>query len=117
IENEKHHFFNWDHEEDEQLTADKIGVYASAMAGFSTQAMIDVFDRLAETKGHAGGAWSTGNELRLREYIRNASTVQAGCKDVQHVNAAAQESFEQWRSAVIAYTGLGHKEALHGVVS
>src|SRR5437868_5315394 len=117
IENEKHHYFDWGHEEDEQLTADKIGIYATAMAGFSTQAMIDFFDRLAELKGHAGGAWSTGNELRVRELIRNAAKVPAGCKDVQHINPAQQQEFEQWRSAVVAYTGLGHKESLHGVVS
>jgi len=117
IENEKHHYFDWGHEEDEQLTADKIGIYASAMAGFSTQAMIDFFDRLAELKGHTGSGWSSGNELRLRELIRNATKVPAGCKDTQHVNISDEQTFEQWRSAVVAYTGLGHKEALHGVVS
>jgi WD40 repeat protein len=117
IENEKHHYFNWDHEEDEQRSADKIGIYATGMAGYSTQAMIDFFDRLAETKGHAGGSWSTGTELRLRDLIRNAAKIPDACKDAQHVNPSQQQEFEEWRAAVIAYTGLGHKEALHGVVS
>jgi len=107
IENEKHHYINWDHVEDEQLTADKIGIYATAMAGFSTQAMIDFFDRLAELKGHSGSAWSTGNELRVRELIRNAAKVPVGCRDIQHINPAQQAEFEKWRSAVVAYTEIG----------
>jgi predicted Zn-dependent protease len=45
-------------EEPHQYQADEVALYALARAGFSTQAFVDFFDRLAQTHGKTGGFFS-----------------------------------------------------------
>ena len=45
-------------EEREQTQADTIALYLVSRAGYSPQALVNFFDRMAGTKGTTGGFWS-----------------------------------------------------------
>jgi WD40 repeat protein len=104
-----------------QLTADQAGLFAVVSAGYDPAAMARFWDRITETKGRKGN-WFTDlfgttrpEERRLREMIKVAEAVPTSCR--QSIAASQVEDFRQWQSLVIAYNGLGRKEALHGVIS
>ena len=115
----KEHFGN-SSEDEHQLEADRMGVYALARAGYNPLVISEFFDRFAETKGKTGSWFSdlfgsaSPNSLRLREMVREVSSLPAGClKPARKISSA---DFQRWQSTVIAYRGIGHKESLHGVV-
>lgn len=47
-----------DHEDDQQLEADKIGFYAMVAAGYDPNAVFTLFDRLTESEGKTGSWFS-----------------------------------------------------------
>src|SRR6266436_206058 len=104
-----------------QLTADQAGLFAVVSAGYDPGAMARFWNRITETKGRKGNWFSDlfgttrPEERRLREMIKVADAVPAGCR--QTGVASETETFKQWQAQVIAYNGLGRKEALHGVIS
>ena len=104
-----------------QLTADQAGLFAVVSAGYDPAAMARFWDRINETKGKTGSWFSDlfgttrPEQKRLREMIKVADAVPSGCRQPGAANQS--EDFKQWRSQVIAYNGLGRKEALHGVLS
>ncbi len=104
-----------------QLTADQAGLFAVVSAGYDPAAMARFWDRINETKGKTG-SWLSDlfgttrpEQKRLREMIKVADAVPSGCRQPGAANQS--ENFKQWQSQVIAYNGLGRKEALHGVLS
>jgi hypothetical protein len=108
-------------EQQEQLVADQIGLQLIANAGYSPQTFADFFDRLTQTKGKTGN-WLTDlfggtkpESRRLREVVKASTTLAAPC--TAHGKAAASGDFGEWRSAVLNYSGLGHKEQIHGVLA
>ena len=109
------------HEEKEQLVADQIGLYAMVRAGYDPQAFATFWDRFAETKGKTGGWFSdlfgtTKPEARrLREILKNLAALPAEC--IVARGTASVEEFQKWQAAVVNYSGLGRKEALHAVLS
>jgi WD40 repeat protein len=109
-------------EENEQTGADQVAVYAVARAGYSPQAVIDFWDRFAETKGKQG-SWLTDvfrttrpESKRLRDFVKDLSSLPAGCIRPAD-NAAASGDFARWQAAVRNYNGFGKKESLHRVAS
>jgi hypothetical protein len=104
-----------------QLTADQIGFYALVAAGYDATAFARFWDRITETKGRTGGFFSDlfgttrPEERRLREMLKAASQLPPECAPKRE--AAADEEFKRWQSAVLTYAGLGRRESLHGVVS
>jgi WD40 repeat protein len=107
-------------EKQEQFIADQVGLQLITKAGYAPQAFPDFFDRLAETKGKTG-SWLSDlfgstrpDARRLREMQKQVAAVTTACKTAATatVNSAA---FKSWQAAVVSYTGLGHKEQLHGV--
>jgi hypothetical protein len=108
-----------DHGDADQLTADLIGLYALARAGYDPAAFSRFFDRIAETKGKTGNFFSnvfgTTNpeQKRLREMIKTAQALPPSCVSTER--PAKPEEFVAWRDAVVAYTGAGTTAALHGV--
>jgi hypothetical protein len=109
------------HEEKGQLVADQVALFAATSAGYDPQAYATLWDRVAETKGKTGGWFSdlfgtTKPEARrLREILKAIATLPAECKASRAMSAPAAE-FQAWQAAVINYTGLARKEALHDVV-
>src|SRR5215213_868052 len=104
-----------------QVTADLIGFYALTAAGYDPAAEARFWDRITETKGRTGGFFSDlfgttrPEEKRLREMLKAAEQLPPEC--VPKREAAADEEFKRWQSSVVAYTGLGRRESLRGVVS
>ncbi len=101
-----------------QLAADQIAMHAMTQAGYSPQAFVDVFDRLAQTEGKKGN-WFTDlfgatrpESRRLRELAKTAAGVPKGCIETSQPT----EEFNEWQAAVIDYAGLGRREALHGIL-
>jgi hypothetical protein len=107
-------------EDKNQLMADQIGLFAAAAAGYDPQGNANLFDRLTENKGNTGSFFSdlfgtTKPEAkRLREMLKDAAAIPPACIEAR--SATAAEEFKRWQSLVINYTGLGRKEALHGVI-
>jgi hypothetical protein len=108
-------------EEKGQHTADQLGLYAMASAGYDPRAFIQFWDRYAETKGKTGGflsdlfGFTKPESRRLRELLTSMSAMPSSCFDARAVGPV--EEFQKWQSSVVAYTGLGHKEALHAVLA
>lgn len=108
-----------DRGERRQINADQVAVYSLGRAGYRPQAIVDFWDRFAETKGKKG-SWlsdffgSTKPESkRLREFVKNLGAIPAGCVDTS--KRGPQEEFPNWQTAVKAYSGFGKKESLHNV--
>jgi hypothetical protein len=108
------------HEGPDQLVADNLGMYLASTAGYNPRALIQFWDRFAETRRKTGGFFSDlfgttrPDEKRLRELERGIASIPGPCGETSA--APAPQEFSAWRSAVLNYTGLGHRESLHGVV-
>jgi hypothetical protein len=109
------------HEGKDQVEADQIGLFALAASGYDPQAHARLFDRFAETKGKTGNFFSdlfgvtSPESKRLREMIKGVEALPPGC--VESRAGAQTVEYSRWQSAVVSYTGLGRKEALHAVAS
>jgi WD40 repeat protein len=73
------------HEDQEQLIADRIGLYAVTRAGYDPGQFATFLDRTLETKGKTGGFWSdlfgatSPESKRLREVLRNSRPLPPNC--------------------------------------
>jgi hypothetical protein len=104
----------------EQVAADLIALYAEIQAGYDAEGYIQFFDRIAGTEGKTGN-WFTNifggtkpEAKRLRVMKKQLEEIPPVCRgDRMEVS---QETFLTWKDKVVAYSGLGHKEELYGVV-
>ncbi|MBS1841351.1 MAG: M48 family metalloprotease [Acidobacteria bacterium] len=108
-------------EKDEQGIADQVGIQLIVRAGYSAKAFGDFFDRLADTKGKTGN-WLSDlvgttkpDAKRLREILKQTPALTAAC--AVPANTSNPIEFQKWQASVVSYSGLGHKEQLHGVFS
>lgn len=105
-------------EQRDQLLADRTAMLMVARAGYSGSAFVEHFDRLAETKGKKG-SWlselfgtTAPDQKRLRELYKQSQATPDACA-APHAN---DNGFKQWQARVIAYSGSGHRESLHGIL-
>jgi WD40 repeat protein len=104
---------------DEQLIADRVGMYAIERAGYDPADFIEFADRSLETKGKTGGFWSdffgatSFGSKRLRELIKNSTPMPVSCIDSRIPDAA---HFAQWQQDVIASKRITAKADLPGLV-
>jgi WD40 repeat protein len=110
-----------DHQEDQQLEADRAGLYAMMAAGYDPQAFSSFWDRFVEAKGKTGSWFSDlfgttkPEQKRLREIIRAAAGVPAEC--VAKRDGHTVEDFKKWQAAVVVYSGTGRREQIHSLLS
>ncbi len=104
----------------DQQIADRVGLEATARAGYSPQAFAVFMDRLMETKGKTG-SWlsdmfggTNPDSKRLREVMKDVASLPSSCIDHQPVGAPME--FTAWQIDVLHYQGVGHKEKLHDVL-
>ncbi len=108
------------HEDVQQMEADKIGLYAMASAGYDPNAFTSFFDRLAETEGKTGGWWSDvfgkerPDQKRLREMIKLTNQLPESCRER---NSALTESFQKWQADVVSFRATNRKEELPALLS
>jgi len=107
------------YDQKEEITADSISVYLMKKAGYSPDAYIRLWDRILEVEGKTGGFLSDflrttkPEQKRLREMQRVAEQLPDACAGPGSSTTAQQ--FEEWKTAVIEYSGLGHRESLPAV--
>ncbi len=94
-------------EEREQTQADTIALYLVSRAGYSPQALVNFFDRMAGTKGNTGGFWSdffkttTPDAKRLRQLLASKASMPPSCVAVRTDVAS---DFDQWKKSVVEYS-------------
>ena len=108
-------------EEPHQYEADRVALYAVTAAGYSPQAFVMFFDRLAQTHGKTGNlltdffGMTKPDEKRLREIHKSEALLPQACREI--AASPASPEFLAWQADVIGYSGLGRQEHLVGVVS
>lgn len=108
------------HENEQQLEADKLGLFAMVAAGYDPAAFTSFFDRLTESEGKTGGWFSDlfGNtrpeHKRLREMIRATEQLSPECRDGRA--AKATENFLKWQADVVSFREAGRREELTGLL-
>ena len=108
------------HENEQQLEADKIGLFAMVAAGYDPAAFFSFFDRLTESQGKTGSWFSDlfGSirpaEKRLREMLRATEQMPAACRD--GLAAKATESYLKWQADVVSFREASRKEELPGLI-
>jgi len=112
---------NRNHENEQQLEADRIAVFAMIAAGYDPNAFTSAWDRLADTQGKTGnwftdvfGSTSPGQK-RLREIIKAIESMPAECLDKKSTFPA--EDFKAWQSLAINYANLYGKEKVNLLLS
>jgi WD40 repeat protein len=107
-------------ENQHQEQADSIVLSLVAKAGYSTQAFVDVFDRIAETKGKTGNAWSdifgdtSPDSKRLRQMAKDRPTLPPDCV-AAHGDTAA--NYTAWRAKVIEHASEAPTVKVSGLIS
>jgi WD40 repeat protein len=109
------------HESEQQLEADRIGVFAMVAAGYDPNAFIEFFSRLVEEKAKSGGNWftnifnsSTPTEKRLREMVKVTEQLPAACRDNRAANAS--EAYLKWQADVVSFRESQITEELPGLL-
>lgn len=88
-----------------QYEADRIALFASAAAGFSPQAFVDLFERSAGTKGKRGNlmtdfcAAANSDERRLREIKNTLRQLPKPCREIAVVSSG---EFRTWQAAILS---------------
>ena len=87
-----------------QYEADRVAIFASAAAGYSPQAFVDLFERSAGTNGRAGNlmtdffAATTSDEKRLREIKRTLRQLPKPCREIA---VTSSREFRTWQAAIL----------------
>ncbi len=111
---------NEGHESDQQLEADRIGLFATTAAGYDPNAFIEFFERLVEEKAKSGNWFtnifgnSTPTEKRLREMVKVIEQLPAPCRDKRSANAS--EQYLKWQAEVVSFRQSDLKEELPGLL-
>lgn len=108
------------HESDQQVEADRIGLFAMVAAGYDPNAFTEFFSRLVEEKA-SGGNWFTnvfGNAnptvKRLREMVSVTEQLPAACRDKRSANAS--EEYLKWQADVVTFRESQINEELPGLL-
>ena len=108
------------HENDQQLEADRIGLFAMVAAGYEPAAFTSFFDRLTETKGKTGN-WLSDlfgtirpDQKRLREMIHATEQLPRSCRDQRTPRLA--DDFLKWQASVVSFREGNRKEEVPGLI-
>jgi len=109
------------HESEQQLEADRIGLFAMVSAGYDPNAFTEFFSRLVEEKAKSGGNWFTsifGNtsptEKRLREMVKVTEQLPAACRENR--SSTASEDYLKWQADVVSFRESQVTEELPGLL-
>jgi WD40 repeat protein len=120
LDNESRKPSRRDEEDEDQLIADQVAVFAMARGGFSPHAYIDIWDRFQQTHGKAGN-WLSDfflvtkpSQKRLRDMMKSLSALPTGCAEVRP--PADQSGFAKWQADVLSFKVDALEESLPGLV-
>lgn len=108
------------HENEQQLEADRIGLFAMTAAGYDPTAFTSFFDRLTESEGRTGNWFSDvfgktrPEQKRLREMTKLSEQLPASCRE----NRAAKtnDTFLKWQADVVLFRERDRREFLPGLM-
>jgi len=109
-----------DHESEQQLEADRIGLFAMVAAGYDPNAFPEFFARLVEEKAKSGNWFtnifgkSTPGEKRLREMIKATEQLPIPCRENRAANAS--EEYLKWQAEVVSFRQSDITEELPGLL-
>jgi WD40 repeat protein len=110
--------FERNHEDDQQLEADRVGMYAMIAAGYDPNVFTAFWRRFTDAKKSNALTDFLGItksvDKRLTEMIEAVKGTPAKCLDKSPSHT--KEDYEKWRAQVINYSGLGTKESLNGLL-
>jgi hypothetical protein len=115
----KKYKFDQKREEQGELAADRIGLYAMRRAGYDPIHAVDFFDRVTQLKGNKGSFWTDffhetkPESRRLREMLRNSVPLAPACVTALPAENSAQ--FLSWQKAVIESQFAVAKEEFPGL--
>lgn len=104
------------HENEQQLEADRIGVFAMVAAGYDPAAFSSFFARLTESKARSGSWFSDffgsprPEEKRIGEMIKATEQLPAACRENRQGNAS--QDFLKWQASVVSSRELNAHEEL-----
>lgn len=107
------------HEDNQQIEADSIGLFAMVAAGYNPTAFTSFFDRMAETEGKTGSWWSDvfgkarPDQKRLREMIQLSQKLPQSCRDRV---SSSDESFQTWQADVVSFRETNRTEKLPALI-
>lgn len=108
------------HESEQQLEADRIGLFAMVAAGYDPNAFSDFFSRLVEEKAKSGN-WFTSifgssnpTEKRLREMIKATELLPGPCREKRATDAS--EQYLNWQANVVSFRQSNVAEQLPGLL-
>ena len=106
-------------ESEEQLEADRVGVFAMVAGGYDANAFASFFDRLVETNGKTGN-WFTDifgkanpDQKRLREMIKITGQIPPQCREMRQ---GASQEFLKWQADVVSFRETRHDEQVSGLL-
>ena len=108
------------HENEQQLEADRIGLFAMVAAGYDPDAFAAFFDRLVETKGKTGNWFSDifgkvkPEQKRLREMIKATQQLPQPCRENRL--STASNDFLKWQADVVSFRQVNRTEELPGLL-
>lgn len=108
------------HENEQQLEADRIGMFAMIAAGYDPAAFSSFFDRLTENEGKTGSWFSElfgttrPEQKRMREMVRVTEQLPPACREGRA--AKATENFLKLQADVVSFREAGRKEELPGLL-
>lgn len=107
------------HESEQQVEADRIGLFAMVSAGYDPNAFSEFFSRLVEEKAKSGN-WFTnifGNsnptEKRLREMVKVTEQLPAPCRETR---STASQQYLSWQAEVVSFRQPDIAEELPGLL-
>jgi WD40 repeat protein len=107
------------HEGDQQLEADRIGLFAMVAAGYTPQAFTSAWERLTENNKTGSSlteffGTTRPEEKRLREMFKAISTIPPECLDKKI--GGGGEAFEKWQSYVVTTSNFRRPEKLKSLL-
>ena len=110
--------FSNNHEDNQQIEADRIGVYAAYAAGYDPNAFTEFWKRFTDAK--KGNFFSdlfgtkTLADKRLKEMISALKLISPTCLD--KLSPTVSQDFDRWRAYVINFSSNTNKESLNGLM-
>ena len=108
------------HENAQQLEADRIGLFAMVAAGYDPNSFTEFFSRLVEEKATSGN-WFTNifgrsnpEQQRLREMIKATEHMPAACRENRAANAS--QRYLSWQADVVSFRQSQVAEELPGLL-
>lgn len=107
------------HENAQQLEADRIGLFAMVAAGYDPNSFTEFFSRLVEEKATSGN-WFTNifgrsnpEQQRIREMIKATEQLPAACRENR---ANASQQYLSWQADVVSFRQGQVAEELPGLL-